>query len=135
MNVKLPEYYFRIRDNGAFVFRVDTGNRQQRIDLDQIATVNTRSGEIKPQGNQELSDTDKAAISDWLEERRAILAQRDIDDILRTIDHLNQTAHWVHSRATAEDLDLVTDRLLLAMHDLRIVLTRKKAERIMRGMQ
>ena len=33
----LPEYYFRIRENGAAVFRVDTENRQRRIEMEQIA--------------------------------------------------------------------------------------------------
>ena len=35
----LPEFYFRIRENGAVVFRVDTENRQRRIELDEIATA------------------------------------------------------------------------------------------------
>jgi hypothetical protein len=48
----LPDYYFRIRDNGAVVFRVDTENRQRRIDMDEIATVNVRNGNIKPHGDR-----------------------------------------------------------------------------------
>ena len=32
----LPDYYFRIRENGAAVFRVDAENRQRRIEMDQI---------------------------------------------------------------------------------------------------
>jgi hypothetical protein len=39
----------------------------------------------------------------------------------------------VQSRATDAQLDEVTDTLLLAMHDLRTVLVRKKAERLMAG--
>ena len=35
MSGELPEYYFRIRDNGAVVFRVDTENRQRRIDMEE----------------------------------------------------------------------------------------------------
>ena len=50
----LPDYYFRVRENGAFVFRVDTENRQRRIEMDQIASVNIRNGEIKPQGERRL---------------------------------------------------------------------------------
>ncbi len=45
---------------------------------------------------------------------------------------MNQTAHWAQSKATEEQLELVTDSVLLAMHDLRTVLVRKKAERVMR---
>ena len=130
MAANLPDYYFRIRDNGAAVFRVDTENRQRRIDLDQIAVVNIRNGEIKPQGGYQLSPDDIAAIHEWIGQRRAVLAQRDIDDILRTVDHLNLTTHWAQSRATDAQLEAVTDALLLAMHDLRSLLVRKKAERL-----
>ncbi len=126
----LPDYYFRIRENGAAVFRVETENRQRRIEMDQIAVVNTRNGEIRPQGNRTLSDGDRAAITDWLAERQEVMLRREVDDLLRTIDHLNLTAQWVQSRATPEQLDAVTDRLLMAMHDLRSVLVRKKAERL-----
>jgi len=129
----LPEYYFRTRDNGAFVFRVDTENRQRRIDMDQIATVNTRNGDIKPQGDRILSEADMTAIRDWMDERQKLLNKREVEDILRTIDHLNQTAHWAQSRAKDNQLDKVTDMLLLAMHDLRSVLVRRKAERLNRS--
>ena len=90
MSAALPEYYFRTRDNGAAVFRVHTENRQRRIEMDQIAIVNIRNGEIKPHGERKLSNDDVGAIRDWMAERVKILAWRDIDDILRTVDHLNR---------------------------------------------
>jgi hypothetical protein len=130
MAADLPEYYFRVRENGAFVFRVDTENRQRRIEMDQIAVINIKNGEVKPQGDRELSEQDMQVISDWVAERTALLARRDIDDIHRTIDHLNLTAHWANSRATDDQLEDVTDALLLAMHDLRSVLVRKKSDRL-----
>lgn len=129
----LPEHFFRVKENGALVFRVDTENRQRRIEMDQIATVNVRNGEVKPHGDRRLSEEDMAAITAWMIERNAILTARDVDDILRTVDHLNLTTHWVQSRATDAQLDTVTDTLLLAMHDLRTVLVRKKADRLMKG--
>ena len=58
MSGQLPDHYFRVRENGAIVFRVDTENRQRRIEMDQIATVNIRNGEIKPQGDRALSERD-----------------------------------------------------------------------------
>ena len=128
----LPPYYFRIRDNGAAVFRVDVEDRHRRIDMEQIAVVNIRKGEIKPHGDHTLSEADIAAITDWMQKRQEILEHRDIDDILRTVDHLNTTAQWVQSRATDAQLDRVTDALLLAMHDLRTVLVRKKADRVLK---
>jgi hypothetical protein len=133
MSVDLPEYYFRVRENGAFVFRVDTENRQRRIELDQIANVNIKNGEIKPHGDRKLTDEDLTAIRHWMDDRRALLAERDIDDILRTVDHLNLTTHWAQSRASDEQLEAVTDQLLLTMHDLRSVLVRKKADRLMKS--
>ncbi|ATG47549.1 hypothetical protein CEW89_08160 [Celeribacter ethanolicus] len=132
MSVDLPEYYFRVRENGAFVFRVDTENRQRRIEMEQIAAVNVKNGEIKPHGGRELTPEDLRVIEEWMAERVALLAQRDIDDIHRAIDYLNLTAHWVQTRATDEQLENVTDALLLAMHDLRTVLVRKKADRILK---
>lgn len=130
---ELPDYYFRIRENGALVFRVDTENRQRRIDMDQIAAVNVRNGDIKAHGDRALTEDDLTAIRDWLALRQAQVAAREVDDLHRTIDHLNLTAQWVQSRATPAQLDAVTDVLLLAMHDLRSVLVRKKADRLDKG--
>ena len=132
MSDDLPEYYFRVRDNGAFVFRVDTENRQRRIEMDQIAVVNIRNGQIKPHGERDLTERDLSVIEEWMAERLEILAHRDIDDIHRAVDYLNTTTHWAQSKATDDQLDLVSDALLLAMHDLRSVLVRKKAERLMK---
>ncbi len=126
----LPPYFFRVRENGAFVFRVEAENRQRRLEMDQIAAVNIRNGEIKPHGDRALTEADLAAIRAWMAERQALLARRDIDDILRTVDHLNLTAQWAQSKAGEAELEAVTDALLLAMHDLRSVLVRKKAERL-----
>lgn len=133
MAADLPDHYFRIRENGAIVYRVDSENRQRRIEMDQIATVNVRTGDIKSHGDRSLTPDDMTAIRTWLERRQALLAAREVDDILRAIDHLNLTAQWAHARATAEQLETVTDALLMAMHDLRGVLVRRKADRLMQG--
>ena len=127
---ELPEYYFRVRENGAAVFRIDTDNRQRRIEMDQIAVVNVKNGEIRPQGDRVLSEGEQQAIRDWMDARIALLAERDIDDIHRAVEHLNLTTQWAQSKATDVQLDEVTDTLLLAMHDLRSVLVRKKSDRI-----
>ncbi len=130
---ELPEYYFRVRENGAAVFRIDTENRQRRIEMDHIATVNVRNGDIKPHGDRQLSERDLDRIRNWMSERTRTLARRDVDDIHRAIDHLNLTTQWAQSRATDEQLENVTDALLLAMHDLRTTLVRKKADRLQKG--
>ncbi|WP_298261683.1 hypothetical protein [uncultured Litoreibacter sp.] len=133
MSAELPEFYFRVRENGATVFRVDTENRQRRIEMNEIAMANIRNGQIKPHGDHELSAEELEVIQDWMEERVAVMATRDIDDIYRAIDYLNLTTHWAQTRAEEDQLDEVTDALLLAMHDLRSVLVRKKADRLMKG--
>ena len=133
MSGQLPDFYFRVRENGALVFRVDTENRQRRIEMDQIAAVNIRNGEIKPQGDRELSEHELEVIQDWMTERTELLAERDIDDIYRAVDYLNLTTQWAQAIASDEQLEAVTDDLLLAMHDLRSVLVRKKADRLLKG--
>ncbi len=133
MGAELPDYYFRVRENGAAVFRVDTENRQRRIEMDQIAVINIKNGEVKPNGDRTLSDADIAEIEHWMAERTALLAQRDIDDIHRAVDYLNITTQWVQSKATDDQLEGITDALLLAMHDLRSLLVRKKADRLISG--
>jgi len=124
--------YFRVRENGATVFRVDTENRQRRLELTQIAVANVRNGEVKPHAQTPPTDAESAAIRDWIETRRKLLKRRELDDIMRTIDHLNLTAHWAQTRAGDEDLEAFTDQLLMAMHDLRMVLVRKKSDRLMK---
>ena len=130
MSGDLPDYYFRIRDNGAVVFRVDTENRQRRIEMLELATVNVKNGNIKPHGDTTLSPADLATIRDWITNRTALLAARDIDDIHRAVDYLNTTTQWVQTKASDAQLDAITDPLLLAMHDLRTVLVRRKADRL-----
>ena len=132
MTADLPQFYFRIRDNGASVFRIDTENRQRRIEMVEIASVNVKNGTIKPHGDAVLTAPELAMIKNWLAARAITLASRDIDDIHRAVDHMNLTTHWAQSRATDADLDAVTDALLLAMHDLRAVLVRKKSDRLLK---
>ena len=128
----LPDYYFRIRDNGATAFRLDHENRNRRIEMEEIATINLRNGSIKPHGDRVLTAEDLARITEWIAARSDLLARREIDDIHRAVDQMNLTAQWVQTRATDAALDEVTDPLLLAMHDLRAALVRRKADRLTR---
>ena len=80
-----------------------------------------------------MSPADVAEIKGWLARRTALLALRDVDDILRAVDHLNTTTQWVQTKASDDQLDRVTDDLLLAMHDLRNVLVRRKSDRLTKG--
>lgn len=130
MGDDLPDYYFRVRETGALVFRLAAENRQRRLEMEQIAVLNIKNGEVRAQGDRKLTPEDMEAIGVWMRERTAQLEARDVDDILRTVDHLNLTAQWAQTKATDAQLDRVLDPLLLAMHDLRSVLVRRKAERL-----
>ena len=83
----LPEYYFRIRENGAALFRVDTQNRQRRIEMTELAVINVKNGNVRAHGDHVLTDEEKAVITDWITERREVLAERDLDDIHRAVDY------------------------------------------------
>lgn len=122
--------YFRTRENGAAVFRIAGQGRSGRVDMDQIATVNIRNGETKPQNAADISEVEQAEIDAWIDARRAELARRAVDDLFRLSDRLSMTAHWVQSRAKPEDLDGIGDQLLASMNDLRRAIVRLKSEKI-----
>lgn len=128
----LQNLFFRVRENGAAVYKVDAENRQRRLDLKQIAVVNIRNGDIKPHGSHELTASETNEIEGWIVARRKLLEERRIDDLLRTVDHLNMTAQWVQTKATDAQLDAFAEDLLMAMHDLRTVIVRRKADAMMK---
>ena len=121
--------YFRVKENGAAVFRVDIENQHGRLDVSQIAVVNISKGEFRGQGDTPPTPEEEAQIEEWILERQSVLKTRQTDDIHRAIDHLNLTTQWVQSKATDEEIDTFSEKLLMAMHDLRTVLVRKMAER------
>ena len=125
----LPPYYFRARENGAAVFAVVAEDRLGRIEMNQIAVVNARSGEVKPQGGHELSETDRAAIEAWLAGRQGRQAAREAETGWRLVEEIGLTAQWLQSKAKPDEVEAVGDALLMAMHDLRRVIVKKKADR------
>ncbi len=126
----LPNLYFRVRENGAAVFRLDGENRDRRLELEQIAAVNINRGDFKALGDHILSEAERQVIADWLQTRLKLLAVREMDDVHRAIDQINLTSQWAQAKATDAQLEDVTEQLLLAMHDLRNTLVRKKADRV-----
>lgn len=124
----LPPYHFRIRENGAAVYAVEAENRMKRLEMRQIAVVNTKNGEIKPHGGRDLTEADRAAIELWLADRRKTLARRDAEAAWDTVERLGLTAQWMQSKAKPDEIEAVADALLLAMHDLRSVIVRSKAK-------
>jgi len=125
------EVFFRTHKNGAVLFKTYGENRQSALKIDQIAVIDMRSETIKSQGDTPLTDEETKLIKDWMHERKTMLEDCEISDSLSTIDHLNLTAQWAQLKASDVDLGRVTDQLLLSMHDLRTILSRKKTERFM----
>ena len=73
-------------------FKVKTEDRQGRLDSEQIAVINIRNGDVKPHGTYSRTQGEEQLIQDWLAQRKDLLAQREIYDMLRTVGHLNLTA-------------------------------------------
>lgn len=125
----VQQYHFRIRENGALVFRINQANRKRRIEMQQIAVANTKRGDFKPVRDHVLTDHDKAAIQNWLSNRQERLHNRKYQDAEDLVDRLSEAAQWAQTEAAEAQLDALTDRLIFAMHDLRSVLIRKKGQR------
>lgn len=120
--------YFRIKDNGATVFRINDDARQRRLDLQPIAEANVRNGDIKLRKDVELTDAERAEVNAWLSDRGEVLKTREIDQARLTIEHLNTTANWISSKPDEAAADEMSDDLLMAMHDLRSAIVRFKSK-------
>lgn len=120
--------YFRIKDNGATVFRINDDARQRRLDLQPVAEANVRNGDIKLRKDVELSDAERAEITAWLDARRSALQARDIEQARLTIEHLNAAANWISGKPDEAAANEMSEDLLMAMHDLRAAIVRFKSK-------
>lgn len=125
-----PQYYFRTKPAGGVLFRIVEDPRLRRMDMQRVAGINVYNGQVTPNDGHTVTEAERALIADWIKTRRAVLNVRQMDDIHRAVDHLNLTAHWAQFQATPAELEAVSDTLLMAMHDLRDVLVRKRAQRV-----
>ena len=115
----------------ARAVKVTLGPRGRHVVIDQSSGTPTVTKDgVSVAKEIELPDPFDSMGVQMVKARRSVLETREMDDILRAVDHMNLTTQWAQSRATEAQLESVTDRLLMAMHDLRSVLVRKKADRI-----
>ncbi|MEO1495299.1 MAG: hypothetical protein AAFV19_24415 [Pseudomonadota bacterium] len=70
--------YYRIRKQGALVFRMEVSNRQRRIELNQIAAI-TGKDEIRPHKRRPPTEAEVAEIKDWWETYKA---RREADGLM-----------------------------------------------------
>ena len=117
--------YFRIRDNGALVFRKDTENQNRRLELVQIAAVNARNSEIKPHNREAPTDAEMAQIEAWLAGRQVEMANHDASTPARVIEELNLAAQWAQARAEDGELRKAAPDILMALHDLRATIVKR----------
>jgi hypothetical protein len=122
------QLYYRTKDNGASVYRVDTENRQKRMDLVHIANINLKKSAINPRDESPPTPSETVEIQQWIADRQVTIATRQLDDVYRMMDTMNETAQWIQTRSTSEQLDRIADQLLLSMHDLRSAIVRRKTD-------
>ena len=123
------ELYFRVRDGGAQVFRVDTDGKDGRMRLDPLAHINVKAGDVRVQGDRSLTDADRERIESWITSRRAALDAREMTDLQRTIEAMQAAAHWLNGKADDAKVRDIEDDLLMAAHDLRLAIVKRKTGR------
>ncbi len=121
------QLYYRVRKQGALVFRMEVANRQRRIELNQIATI-TGKGEIKPHRRRPPSETELADIEAWWQRRRAQRKDNSLDDVELFMEELNKFTTWVEKEAPSDLISTRSDPLLMALLDLRQVIVRRLSE-------
>lgn len=118
--------YFRARKNGATVFRMTQNDRDRRLDMIQIATIKAKAGTYALRDEIIATPEELSEIEAWIRQHRHLAADARRDDVDRIIEQINYTAQWAQAEAAEEELQRVADDLLLAIHDLRSVLVRRR---------
>lgn len=116
--------YFRRRKQGAFAFRLDVENRQRRLEMVQVATINGK-WEIRPHKKNPPTDAELAEIEKW------VATHRDGSELLpveEAIAEINLLTQWIVKDATDDEVLSWSDPVLLAVHDLRYEIVRRLAK-------
>ena len=116
--------YFRKRKQGAFAFRLDVENRQRRLEMIHIATINGK-GEIRPQKRFPPTDSEIAQIEHWVAEQAKDHPETEPE---RAIREINLIAQWVAKESGDDEMLTYSDPMLLAIHDLRQVIVRRLSQ-------
>ena len=121
------QLYFRHRENGIVVFRMEVANRQRRIELNQIATI-SRDGDITPHKRRAPTEAEMAEIAKWLSDWQARADAEQLNETEKFLVELNRFTDWVQRRAEHAEIDAHSDPLLMAILDLRQVVVRRLSE-------
>ncbi|MEM6662651.1 MAG: hypothetical protein AAF666_10800 [Pseudomonadota bacterium] len=121
------QLYYRHREKGVTVFRMEVANRQRRIELNQIASI-LADGEVIPHKRRAPTEAELAEISTWWTNWQTRAADGALTQTETFIAELNQFTDWVARRADAGEIDVQSDNLLTALLDLRQVVVRKLSQ-------
>ena len=123
----MMELYFRIKDNGATVFRLTEDETRRRLDLTPIAEANVRSGAVRPRPGAELTGEENARIAEWMAARAETLARRETEDMARGLEAIHAAAAWYAGKPDEAAAEALSEEFLIALHDLRAAIVRFKA--------
>ncbi|MEM7210870.1 MAG: hypothetical protein AAF479_03095 [Pseudomonadota bacterium] len=118
------QLYYRHRQNGVTVFRMEVANRQRRIELNQIASI-LHDGRIVPHKRRPATDAELTEIEAWHADWKRRSGDEELTETEQFVAELNQFTDWVARRAPAEQVDRQSDLLLTALLDLRQTVVRR----------
>lgn len=121
--------YFRLRPNGATVFRVIEADR---LTLTPLADIVLRSGAIKPRSDDPTAE-ETAEIERWLAARRVQVEADEAATPERAIEAMNAAAHWISGKPDSAAAEASSEDMLMALHDLRSAIVRWKANKAAAG--
>lgn len=119
--------YYRVRKEGAMVFRLEVENRQRRLELLHIATINAR-GEILPHKRRQPTDDEMTEIATWWDDYSTRRTAGELSDAETAIAGMQHLANWLSKDAKPEEVEAISDFLLMAVHDLRQVVVRRLSQ-------
>lgn len=119
--------YYRHRQNGVIVFRMEVVNRQRRIELNQIASI-SKTGEVIPHKRRPPSDEEVEEMTGWWAKWQARRDSDSLTDTEQFLVELNKFTDWVQRRADDSEVDALSDDLLTALLDLRQVVVRRLSD-------
>jgi hypothetical protein len=119
--------YYRHRQNGVLVFRMEVANRQRRIELNQIASI-SKTGDIIPHKRRAPTDEEVEEMTAWWATWQARKDADSLTDTEQFLVQLNQFTDWVQRRAEDGEVDALSDDLLTALLDLRHVVVRRLSD-------
>ena len=125
---KLPELYFRHKENGAAVFRIEAQNPGGALAFRSIGSINMRQKEFRPQNSATISDQELQKIDEWIVQQTELRSSLSFRRAAALPVELNYAADWVQRHASDDEFTQLTDTLLWAMFDLRQAIVRRHAD-------